>query len=276
MGAIGAPRVVLFHGLTGAPSELWPLGLALASAGYRVEAPLLPGHGTTPEQLAQTSAEDVLAAARRAASNPDIAVIGGLSMGALLALIVTSERPRTDALVLMAPALEMTGRNGWFMRALGLLPLARIPVLLAKGRPETGDVALIREPVEGRDEMERAAARAAEDAASPGADGRYDRIPVRWAGELWKLQRLAAKAAPRIACPTLMLHGLRDRTASPDSSVRLAELIGKQARTRFFAESPHVLTLGPERGAVAAEVARFLREMGVPRRDPSRLPFRSP
>ena len=42
---------LLLHGFTSTPAELRPLGEALHRAGYTVHAPLLPGHGTSPEDL---------------------------------------------------------------------------------------------------------------------------------------------------------------------------------------------------------------------------------
>ena len=255
---------MLFHGLTGAPSELWPLGLGLAAAGYRVEAPLWPGHGTSPEDLARRSADELIRTARRFTEDPEIAAIGGLSMGALLALIAAAGRPRTRALILMAPALRLRGKNHLFVELMRLPGVAHLPLMMPKGG--TGPkAARISEPSLGGDRLEEAAARAAEGAiGSDEVDGRYDRIPFRWGRELFKLQRLAAAAAPQVTCPVLLLHGLRDGTASPGSAQEIARLVRGSVSARFFPDSEHVLTLGPDRGAVAAEVARFLATV-VPR-----------
>ena len=47
----GPDACLLLHGLTGSPAELRPVGEALAQAGFRAVGPLLPGHGTSPEDL---------------------------------------------------------------------------------------------------------------------------------------------------------------------------------------------------------------------------------
>ena len=39
--------VLLSHGFTGSPVSMRPWGEHLAAAGYAVEVPRLPGHGTT-------------------------------------------------------------------------------------------------------------------------------------------------------------------------------------------------------------------------------------
>lgn len=259
LGARGRPCVELFHGLTGAPSELWPLGLGLAAAGYRVQAPLWRGHGTSPAALAATSAEDLLGQARRATADPLIDVIGGLSMGALLALLAAAGRPGTKALILMAPALELEGRNRLFAGLTRWTPLGRMNATIPKGTPESSFPVTPLVGAQEHSPEELAAARAAEGAAGNPADGRYSRIPLRWGRELGRLGRLAEEAAPRVKCPVLILHGTKDRTASPESARRIAKRLGGEVQLRFFAESPHLLPLGPERGAVAAEVVRFLR-----------------
>jgi pimeloyl-ACP methyl ester carboxylesterase len=84
-------------------------------------------------------------------------------------------------------------------------------------------------------------------------------VPLRWARELRRLRAWAAAAVPKVACPTLVLHGLVDRTAGVAGSLAL---VGRfppgRATLKVFAGSPHVLTLGPDRAAVAGEVASFL------------------
>jgi pimeloyl-ACP methyl ester carboxylesterase len=202
----------------------------------------------------QTTAEQLLEQARTFARDSEVVALGGLSMGALLALIATSERTSSRALLLLAPALRLHGRNRYFMAAGRLPGVDRLPFLIPKGPPETGA------PVRAATSSTSAVARIAEEAEQrPGHDGRYDRIPLRWAAELRRLQRLAAEAAPRVTCPTLVMHGLRDRTADPAGAVRLTQLLGGRVHARFFEASPHVLTLGPDRGAVADETVRWLQ-----------------
>src|SRR6202034_3012129 len=44
---------LVVHGLTGCPQSMRPLAPAFAAAGFTVELPRLPGHGTTPEDMAK-------------------------------------------------------------------------------------------------------------------------------------------------------------------------------------------------------------------------------
>lgn len=255
LGDVDAPRVLLFHGLTGAPSELWPLGCGLAAAGFRVEAPVLPGHGTRPEALRDVSFGDVLTFATRAARRGAAPVaIGGMSFGALVAICVTAE-VAPKALVLLAPAAVMA-RRARLYDFLGVVAWGlAADVLVPKRKPDQGDACAVNAS------SDNAVARAAIEATSAqGFDGRYDRIPLRWSTELRRARRQARAASSRVRCPTLLLHGALDQTASVESVGEVASWLEHvPVSARILAQSRHLLPLGKERGLLAVEVARFLK-----------------
>lgn len=56
----------MIHGFSSSPDELAGLGSFLAEKGYTVSAPLLAGHGSTPEEMLQTGARDWVQSAREA------------------------------------------------------------------------------------------------------------------------------------------------------------------------------------------------------------------
>ena len=65
--------MLVLHGFTGNPSSMRGLAEAMAGAGFHVEMPRLPGHGTTVEDMMTTGwadwtgeVEAAYAAARRA------------------------------------------------------------------------------------------------------------------------------------------------------------------------------------------------------------------
>lgn len=258
LGPETGPRVLLFHGLTGAPSELWPLGVGLAAAGLRVEAPVWPGHGTSPAELARVRAEALREAAATAirSGSPPVALVG-LSMGGLVALAAAAGLPGLGRLVLLAPAMRLVGSSGLFDR-LGAVPLlSRLPLLVAKGGPAALVTARPCSAFSGL--TARAAEAAATAPAASGWDGRYSEVPLSWGRELRRLRAWAAAAVARVPCPVLVCHGLEDRTAGVAGSLDLvARFAPGRATLRLFPASPHVLMLGPERAAVAGEVAAFL------------------
>src|SRR3990172_109085 len=58
--------VLLFHGFTATTIEVRPLAEYLQRFGYPVMAPLLPGHGTQPEDMLTVRCEDWLETAEGA------------------------------------------------------------------------------------------------------------------------------------------------------------------------------------------------------------------
>ncbi len=86
--------VVLVHGYMAAPLEVRPMAEYLAHLGYAVYGVRLPGHGTAPEDLAQTSWEDWLDCVGRGCAilntlTPKVH-LGGFSMGGILALVAAA------------------------------------------------------------------------------------------------------------------------------------------------------------------------------------------
>ena len=78
--------IAIVHGLGGSPATMWPLAEALADAGWSVDTPLLPGHGTDPADLVGVGWADWIGAV------PPAAVVVGQSLGGSLALELASRR----------------------------------------------------------------------------------------------------------------------------------------------------------------------------------------
>ena len=65
--AAGGPMgALVLHGFTGCPQSMRGLAQAFAAAGFTVELPRLPGHGTSVEDMTQYSWADWSAAASSA------------------------------------------------------------------------------------------------------------------------------------------------------------------------------------------------------------------
>jgi carboxylesterase len=237
----GPDACLLLHGLTGSPAEVRPVGEALAQAGFRAVGPLLPGHGTAPEDLYVVSRGDLIAAARGALLDLRGArrlYLCGLSAGGLVALHLAAQSwvheglPDFSALALLAPAVEFTGGSWIFTNVLGRLPA--LPLMVGKDR---------------RDVL-----------AAPTDDGAYSSVPMRWAGELRALSREGFKLAHRVRAPALILQGERDRTVAPAGARRLArQLASRRVEVRMLAHSGHVLPLDSESAEVCRSVVTFFQ-----------------
>ena len=108
--------VLLVHGFTGSPASMKPWARYLAEQGYAVEVPLLPGHGTTWQDLNQVAWTDWYDEAARAFDplHEDCAavVVGGLSMGGSVALRLAEERgDQVSGVILVNPFVSSTARS---------------------------------------------------------------------------------------------------------------------------------------------------------------------
>jgi carboxylesterase len=239
----GPDVCLLLHGFTGSPAEVRPLGEALARAGIRSLGPLLPGHGTNPEDLFTTTHAELVQAAESALlglRGSRRVFLCGLSAGALLAIHLASRSwlreglPDLTAMALLAPAVEFSGATWLYAEVLGRLPA--LPVLLSKGARDISEV----------DDREREATA-------------YSAVPMRWGRELRELSAAAQKLAPRVRIPTIILQGGKDRTVSVAGARKLSRMLGTvhQPEVRLFPGSGHVLPLDRDRDAVCAQVVQF-------------------
>ena len=105
-----SPGALVVHGFTGAPSSMRSLAEAFAAAGFHVELPRLPGHGTTVADMKTTSWADWLgeaeAAYQRVAARSTKVVVAGLSMGGALTLRLGADHPEIAGLVCVNPATQ--------------------------------------------------------------------------------------------------------------------------------------------------------------------------
>ncbi|MES1153471.1 MAG: alpha/beta fold hydrolase, partial [Rhodanobacter sp.] len=123
----GRRGVLLIHGLTGTPMEMKLLGKGLNRAGFTVHGMQLAGHCGDVDDLLATGWRDWYASVEQAADamlgKVDQLFVGGLSMGALLALKLAADRPRQVAGVGVYGATFRY--DGW-----SIPPLARLSFLL--------------------------------------------------------------------------------------------------------------------------------------------------
>jgi carboxylesterase len=229
----GETGVLLIHGFTATTAEVRPLARRLHAAGYTVAGPLLPGHGRTPRALnrcRRTAWRDAVEAAyRRLADRCARVVVGGESMGGLLALELTARRPEIAAVLAYAPAL---GVSAWWKTAF-VWALARVVPWREKRR---GPVT----PADARWQG-------------------YTVFPLRAAYELFALQREIPSGLPRITQPLLIIQGAHDAHLDAETPRRLARAVrSEDVEIHLMPRSTHCVILDGEWEAVAALTERFL------------------
>ena len=231
--APGGPHgALVVHGFTGTPQSMRGLATAFAAAGYAVELPLLPGHGTSVDDMATTTFADWSAAVERAyddlAGRCERVVVSGLSMGATLSAWLAVHHPEIAGLVVVNGAFappEPNMRDG--LEQLVAQGVARIPGI-------GNDVA---DP----DQTELA----------------YSEVPpAQLLSLLDELETLQTELS-HIRCPSLVITSDNDHVVQPASSDYYAEHVGGPVERMRLVRSFHVATLDYERTDLEAAAVAF-------------------
>ncbi|MDQ1510148.1 MAG: carboxylesterase [Actinomycetota bacterium] len=231
--APGGPHgTLVVHGFTGTPQSMRGLATAFAAAGYAVELPRLPGHGTSVDDMATTTFADWSAAVERAyddlAGRCERVVVSGLSMGATLSAWLAVRHPEIAGLVVINGAFappEPNMRDG--LEQLVAQGVARIPGI-------GNDVA---DP----DQTELA----------------YAEVPpAQLLSLLDELETLQTELS-QIRCPSLVITSDNDHVVQPASSDYYAEHVGGPVERMRLLRSFHVATLDYERTDLEAAAVAF-------------------
>ena len=231
----GDVGVLLVHGLTGNPVSLRPLAEDLAQAGYAVELPRLPGHGTRWQDLATTRWRDwvreAAAALERLRTHTRAQVAMGLSMGAAIALHLAQTGRNLSGIVAVNPSVACASVRE---------RLAPAASLIVRSRPGIGN-----------------------DIAKPGGDEKpYARIPTKAAASFIKAREQVREDLGAVTTPLLVLTSRNDHTVPPfNSRIVLDGVSSTDKRHVWLERSFHVATLDHDACLVAAETIAFVRRV---------------
>lgn len=232
----GPEGVLVLHGFTGNPQSMRPLAEACAAAGFTVELPLLPGHGTALEDMVPTRWEDWSGAAeahfQSLAARCDSVAVVGLSMGGGLAT--------------------------W----------------LAERHPHIAGLALINPLISAPDEEFRAGIRALIDAGTETIDGigsdikkdgskeaSYPGTPLGAVLSLFDGVDGVLAGLSAVHCPTLLLTSREDHVVDAASGQALEAGVSGPIERVWLEDSYHVATLDNDAPLIEARVTEFLASL---------------
>ncbi len=252
--------VILIHGLTGTPAEVRFIAWFLNTHGYTVSCPRLANHGQPLHILKQTKWEEFYATVRQAytelRADHDQIFVSGLSLGALLALLLAEEFQSGIAGVsCLSPTLFYDGWNvPWYHF---FLPLAtRTPLRNFTYFKEEPPYGLKSEQVRNKihEFYEHADIHDMHDVDRFG----YPFFPVRLLAELHRLVAHLEPRLPNVKCPLQVIQAREDDMSSVKNAQRIYDRVSSARKEIVYLEdSYHVITADQERGKVAQSMLDF-------------------
>lgn len=232
----GNRAVLLLHGFTGSSADVRMLGRYLQKQGYTSHAPVYKGHGVPPEELMDSNASDWWKDVEdgwnhlRDMGYEEIAV-AGLSLGGLMSL-----------------------KAGYTFGAKGIIPMcAPMTTIENKERLYKGVLQYAKEykQLEGKDaeqvdeEMEA-----------------FKKLPLDALDSINGTIKEVKDSLDMIYAPIKVVQAKKDEMVE----LKSAEIIYEEAASSvksldWYEDSPHVITLGPEKQDLHENIYQFLENL---------------
>jgi carboxylesterase len=230
----GPVGVLLLHGLTATTAEVRPLAQYLHQHGYTVAGPLLPGHGTKPEDLNQVKwdnwVETAVATYHHLLTLCDRVFVGGESTGAVIALFLASRYSEIAGVLAYAPAIKLAASTKDIFRLYAAAPFIEF---------------VPKESLDGSDRWQG-----------------YPVNPLRGAVELLRLGREVRRRLGDITQPVLVVQGRHDTTIDPAAGqIILSGVASEVKELVWMANSSHVVAIDQEWEEVAALTMDFMERV---------------
>jgi len=246
----GQKGCVLVHGLSSSPSEMRPLGDYLASVGYTVHAPLLPGHGTTPEDLVNVSwhkwYETMANAVQEMSKKCDKVFLIGLSMGGVLSLLGAARSLPVKAVVSLAAPIYIRDIK------IHLVPFLRFVMPHVR---KNNAIRSIRKKKEKKENYSPAFCEYKRIA--------YDCQTLNAVNNLLQLIKILKTELANIKIPLMIVQSEDDPVVKPDSAHYIYSNVSSDFKEILpLKKSGHIVTMGPENRWLFVQIQRFLSEGG--------------
>ncbi len=230
------PKVLLIHGFTASPTELYPIGKYLNSKGYDVYSVLLAGHGTSPEDLQTKKWSDWWKSVRKMfQKTADFDYVIGFSMGALLAArAAVVYKNQLKGLVLISTFLKI--KPPIISKLAFTFPIVKYFKPFISKSPETEQFFKDNNLIS------------------------YMKYPVSAVHESIKLIRFTKrKVLPKITIPTLIIQGEKDDRVDPENYKTILDLIpAERTELQLLPNSKHIVTVDVDIEILFESLSNFL------------------
>lgn len=221
--------ILLIHGFTATTAEVRPMAQKLHQAGYTTAGPLLPGHGTHPDDLNRTNwpmwVEKTKQSYEILNRQCHHVFVAGESMGGILALELARQHPEIAGLFLFAPAIKVKGL--WLARILWPFINYRKKAAKKESLPWKG----------------------------------YNVYPIKAAAELHKLQKHVQRHLPAITTPVVVFTGEYDQRVASNTADIIMENIGAPIKQHLhMIESGHCIILDRELDLLVEHLTDFIEK----------------
>ncbi len=233
-----AMGVLVLHGFTGNPASMRSIAERCAAAGYAVELPRLPGHGTSLEDMMTTTWTDwsraALAAYDELASRTDRVAVVGLSMGGGLTAYVAEERANVVGCVFINPLVKSPGPE------------------MEEGLAQAIEAGLESVESIGSDIKKEGVTEVS-----------YPATPLRCVVSLFGGVKSVEANLAKIVAPSLLLSSREDHVVTSDNGDAIVERSSGPVERLWLEESYHVATMDNDRELLESATMEFLSKVLV-------------
>lgn len=229
--------LLFIHGFTASPSELLPTAVLLNElGGHTVSGPLLPGHGSSPEEMNQSNWEDWFKAVSKEVcslqEDYQKVYVMGLSLGALLAIHAAIHCPGLGGVISINAPIFL--KDPYFKL---LAPLLQV---FKPYWPKANMGKILKLEEQGR--------------------FAYHCTPVKAFRSMMSLRKQVLREIGKLAIPVLLMQSVQDESVKLCSAAYLAKKAGQAApRVVNLPDSEHIATMGAEKQLITREILVFIK-----------------
>jgi len=213
------------------------LGEKIFESGYDAKAILLPGHGTSPDDLEKTQwtewSDAVLREYDALKEKYRNIIVCGQSMGGVLGLYLSTSHP-VSGVVVISSGIKL---HHWL---LNLIPILKFFMRHKKKKhgPDVRNPEIIKTEVH------------------------YNLMPLRSILQLKKLLGATRERLAKVTCPVLIIHAREDHTFQYENQEILFRSVSSTTKKKVTLEnSYHLATLDYDKAIVQRETIAFVRSL---------------